>query len=286
MGTLPTSSGLRGRGRPSVYRRSQSRVGLTGGIHELTRPLSLVCDVAVETPVIWTDYGDHAHFVQHDGVSNTGTGEPTPRSASESRLTVDQLTEALELQPQLCEPPIGVRIALQYWLKSKERRTDVPDGLVFLRTALEALFLDRSNRSELAFRLALQGAWYTGRNPVERQDRFDVLKKGLSCHAGSTGIFSLLVVKARAKRRRFVRDSWIPAHQGNDMTDTKAVIPAQTGIHELGSAYAGSVASLQPSVRAQLCPEYGVNSRPSTASARATSNFFFAAGAPTRWNTS
>lgn len=77
----------------------------------------------------------------------------------------------------MCAPPTDVGIAIRYWLKSKARRADVWDGLVFLRTALEALFLDDGRTGELAFRLATHGAWYTGRNRDERRNRFDVLKK-------------------------------------------------------------------------------------------------------------
>ena len=117
-----------------------------GGVKELTRALSLVCNVAVETPMIWTDYGDHAHFGQRYGNSNIGSGEPTPRAANAAMLTADDLKEATRLQPQLCTPPPNVETALKYWLKSKARRPDAADRLVFLRTALEALFLDGGNR--------------------------------------------------------------------------------------------------------------------------------------------
>ena len=156
-----------------------------GGIHELTRALSLVCDVAVETPMIWTDYGDHAHFGQRHGASNSGSGEPIPRSVSESPVTARHLKEALRLQPQLCEPPGSVHPALKYWLKSKDRRVEASDSLVFLRTALEALFLPAGNSGELTFRLATYGAWYTGRNRDERRDRFNLLKKVYGAASGA-----------------------------------------------------------------------------------------------------
>ncbi|MCY4550216.1 MAG: hypothetical protein OXC28_17755 [Defluviicoccus sp.] len=148
-----------------------------GGVHELTRALSLVCDVAVETPMIWTDYGDHSHFGQRFGSSNSGSGEPPPRTSSESTLTADDLKQAIRLQPRLLNPSASVQTAFRYWLKSKSRRPDWADCMVSLRTALEALFLDRGNRAELTFRLATNGAWYTGRNSAERRQRYDVLRK-------------------------------------------------------------------------------------------------------------
>ena len=156
-----------------------------GGIHELTRALSLFCDVAVETPMVWTDYGDHTHFGERYGTSNSGTGEPTPRSASEARLTAHDLKEAIRLQAELRKSPATVQTAIRYWLKSKARRLDVADSLVYLRTALEALFLDDGNRVELTFRLATRGAWYTGRNRVERQERYDVLTKVYGAASGA-----------------------------------------------------------------------------------------------------
>ena len=85
--------------------------------------------------------------------------------------------------------PDSVEPALRYWPKSKARSTSLADRLVFLRTALEALFLDRSSRAELAFRLATNRTWYTGRNPAERRQRFDTLKEvyGAASRAANSG---------------------------------------------------------------------------------------------------
>ena len=156
-----------------------------GGVDQLKRALSLVCDVTVETPVIWTDYGDHAHFGQRHSSAYSGSGEPTPRTATESTLTEDALKKAIRLQPELCKLPDDIETALHYWLKSKARRPDIADRLVFLRTALEALFLPKGTRAELTFRLATNGAWYTGRNRSERRQRFDVLKKVYAAASGA-----------------------------------------------------------------------------------------------------
>ena len=81
--------------------------------------------------------------------------------------------------------PRSVHIAFEYWLKSKARRIDLADRLVFLRTALEALFLDDGNRAELTFRLATNGAWYTGRNSAERRQRFDTLRNVYAAASGA-----------------------------------------------------------------------------------------------------
>ena len=156
-----------------------------GGVDQLKRSLSLVCDVAVEMPVIWTDYGDHAHFGQRNSSAYSGSGEPTPRKATEPTLTEDDLKKAIRLQPELCKLPDDVETALHYWLKSKARRPEFADRLVFLRTALEALFLPKGTRAELTFRLATNGAWYTGRNPAERRQRYETLKKVYAVASGA-----------------------------------------------------------------------------------------------------
>lgn len=168
-------------GTPVLFWNNSANVEATwtlplGGVHELGRALSLVCDVAVETPVIWTDYGDPAHFGQQYGSSSSGSGELPPRTATESTLTAEDLKEAVRLQSKFRNMPDSVKTAFEYWLKSKARRPDLADRLVFLRTALEALFLDSGNRAELTFRLATNGAWYTGRNPAERRQRYNTLK--------------------------------------------------------------------------------------------------------------
>ena len=148
-----------------------------GGISKLIRALSLVYNVAVESPLIWTNYGDHARFGERHGVANMGTGGPLSRRTDDCELTADNLKEAIRLQPRVHNPPADVETALRYWLKSKDERVELADRLVYLRTALEALFLDKDRQGELRYRLATNGAWYTGRNRIERRNRYDVLKE-------------------------------------------------------------------------------------------------------------
>lgn len=170
-----------------------------GGISKLIHALSLVCNVAVETPLIWTNYGEHVHFGERHGVVNMGTGEPLPPRTEECELTADNLKEAIRLQSRLNEPHADVETALRYWLKSKNQRLELADRLIYLRTALEALFLDRNReQGEFTLRLATNGAWYTGRNRVERRNRYDVLKNvysaaskavhGVGMKNGATGL--------------------------------------------------------------------------------------------------
>lgn len=158
-----------------------------GGIYELSRALSLVCNVEVETLRIWSDYSGHAHFGQRLSRSwyRYGSGELLHRTDKNPTLTAHDLKKALLLQPKLRYMPNDVKAALKYWLKSKSDRPELADRLVFLRTALEALFLDDGNRAELTFRLATNGAWYTGRNPEERQQRYDTLKEVYNAASGA-----------------------------------------------------------------------------------------------------
>jgi len=150
-----------------------------GDIHGLGRALSLVCDVAVEMPSIWLDYSEHAHFGQRLDSSSSGIGsrELPPRTDADPTLTAHDLKEALRVQPKFHNMPDSLETALRYWLKSKARRSDGADRLVFIRTALESLFVKRGNRAEMTYRLATNGAWYTGRNRAERKQNFDVLTK-------------------------------------------------------------------------------------------------------------
>ena len=156
-----------------------------GGIQLLVRALSLVCDVDVEAPVIWSDYGDLAHFGQQYGSRMSGGGDLPRRYDSESPVTASLCKAGLRLQPKLTNPGSDVETAIRYWLKSKSRGVDSPDAFVFLRTALESLFLDRGSRAELTFRLATRGAWYTGRNRQERLDRYNALKNVYAAASGA-----------------------------------------------------------------------------------------------------
>ncbi|MYF89252.1 MAG: hypothetical protein F4186_07770 [Boseongicola sp. SB0676_bin_33] len=158
-----------------------------GGISELGRALSLVSDVAVEMPMSWLDYGEHGHFGQRVDSSSYGIGsrELPLRTDTHRTLTAADLKAALRLQPTFRNMPRSVHTAFEYWLESKARGVDLADCLVFLRTALEALFLDRGNNAELAYRLATNGAWYTGRNPAERRQRFSTLKNVYAAASGA-----------------------------------------------------------------------------------------------------
>ena len=102
-----------------------------GGVNQLVRALSLVCDIAVEAPVIWSNYGDHAHFGQRYGSSMTGGGDIPPRHLNEFPLTSKLCHESLRLQPKLLRATAEIETAIRYWLKSKARDVDVADALVY-----------------------------------------------------------------------------------------------------------------------------------------------------------
>ena len=155
------------------------------GIPQLARSLSLVCGASVEAPVIWANYSAHTPFGHLVIPPRTFDGNLPIPQPNETRLTRDLFNEALRLQPTLCNSAANVETAIHYWLKSKAQDVDLNDAHVFLRTALESLFLNQGNRHELSFQLALRGAWYTGRNPSDRQARQDDLSKFYDAASGA-----------------------------------------------------------------------------------------------------
>lgn len=182
-------------GNPVVDWEAPARIDATwplppGGFLELGTALSLACDVAVEMPMSWTDFGNHAHFGNHLATHLSRSGDLTPRTDPETTLTADHLKKALRLQPELRNMPDSLKTALRYWLKSKSRRSDPADRLVFLRTALEILFLPKDSHGEFTYKLATNGAWYTGRDRAERRHNHEVLTKvyraaSAAVHTGS-----------------------------------------------------------------------------------------------------
>jgi hypothetical protein len=56
------------------------------------------------------------------------------------------------------------------------RQLTVEDALIDLRTCLEAALLHEAN-AELAYQVAIRGAWLVGRDASSRKDVFDQLKR-------------------------------------------------------------------------------------------------------------
>ena len=65
--------------------------------------------------------------------------------------------------------------AISRWMRSKQRWS-VPDQLIELRVALEALYL-RDSGGELSYRLAARGAWHLGVSVEARKSHYQTLRE-------------------------------------------------------------------------------------------------------------
>ena len=150
-----------------------------GTIQELCQAISVICDVEVEIPVIWSDFGEQAHFGERHSITRAGTGESLGWSKGESEMTREEIQKAMRffrnMRGRRAEDEI--QVAMRHWTRSKSHKLSIVEKLIHLRITLEALYLDKSDRGEYGFRLAIRGAWYAGRNRGERQKCYKVLKK-------------------------------------------------------------------------------------------------------------
>ena len=162
------------------------------GVAQIIRALSLVVNVPVSADVIWVNYGEHAHFGQTWGYERLDAGVLPSRSLQNFDITADTCQTVSSLLPKLKTPDNEVTTALKYWLKSKAHDVELIDALVYLRTALESLFLDGNDHGELRFRLSTYGAWYTGHDAQDRQRKNKNLKEfydvaSRAVHTGKEG---------------------------------------------------------------------------------------------------
>ena len=147
-----------------------------GGVAEIIRALSLVGDVPISADVIWSNYGEHAHFGQMWGRERVDESTLPDRHLPVFQLSSEKSNTVLKLLPKLLDLEAEVATAFKYWIKSKTHDVDPVDKFVYLRTALESLFLE-GDQGELRYRLSTYGAWYTGRDASRRQRIYDILKR-------------------------------------------------------------------------------------------------------------
>lgn len=175
-----------------------------GGVWQIIWTLSLVCNVTVNAAFIWTNYGDRAHFGQTWSSGKLGDGKLPPQRAGESVFTNEVCRTATDLLPKMHSLSDEIKTALKYWHKSKAYGVDPIDAFVYLRTALEALFIGKGNQTELRYRLSLVGAWYTGRDRTDREARFESLSQFYK--AASSAVHTGRVKGARKKHLRNAQD--------------------------------------------------------------------------------
>ena len=130
--------------------------------------MALVVDNHVGWRASWDDPGDLDAFM----LTPASRSKSKPESGSGgSAIAQAHLDEAVSLY----EKRAGLReldIAIARWVKSK-RPGPVEDGLIELRIALEATFID--GWGELRYRTALHGATHGNKTPAERRQDFKTL---------------------------------------------------------------------------------------------------------------
>lgn len=172
-----------------------------GSLATLCEALTLVCDSYVHSIISWSDFEELSSFPceiysdrpatgaaidnrQHTGwvrdprtgvttLSRGGVLDPVPV------LSLENLKEACKIHgvlDGLKKSNPGFGIAVDRWTRSMRPGLEAKDGVIELRIALEALYLD-GKQGELGFRLSTIGAWHLGRDAKERTDIADKLRR-------------------------------------------------------------------------------------------------------------
>lgn len=184
--------------------------------------LALETDAFVEVAMSWNDFGDldafhrrsgertwsrgGAHFRGALGAGSslrtdfrTGVTTLTFRHPTEWRVDGERFAANLAA---LAEPGFNfLSIAAARWLRSKDGAS-LEDRFIDLRVALESLYLhdlDRDRSQEMAFRLALFGAWHLGANLQERKEIRKTLRDAYA--TASRAVHSGNIDTLRKKRR-------------------------------------------------------------------------------------
>ena len=140
--------------------------------------MMLACGRYVPWLASWGTHSDVCAFMS--SVGGGGSYRNNPRSAGAiADFTEAQLGFAVEICA-LRTQDAGSRdsrldLALRRWANSIGR-PGIPDRLIELRIALEALYARKGERS-LAAGIALRGAWHLGQTFAERIDYRDLLRK-------------------------------------------------------------------------------------------------------------
>ena len=136
-------------------------------ISHLMDALSIACNTHVSWTMSWAESEDWRAFGGQEKrleiYSSATTSPETPA------MTLAHLNDVRDLLPkwQRITENQKLMLAIRRWFRSKNR-TSLPDQLIELRIALEALYLDNDVQGELSFRLATHVAWHLGKNPQER----------------------------------------------------------------------------------------------------------------------
>ena len=157
--------------------------------------LSLSFDGCIRRKELWRDFGELKEF---SALSSRGGGGGPARIVEdrlpEAILTQEQFREAWEMHLHRISRRTndGIGTAISRWVNSKRPEASLQDQFIDLRIALEALYLDGSSKTEIAFRIATYGAWHTGGSIEERCRNHKALRQAYSrssaaVHAGRVG---------------------------------------------------------------------------------------------------
>lgn len=130
--------------------------------------LSLACNSHVDWMMQWSEFPEEEPFglLSGRGYRSQQVAYPSVTSTPLSRETLDHALRLLLQMSTEGSLDRGLSLAIGRWVSSKGPRS-LPDRLIDLRIALEALFIEERG-GEIAFRLATRGAWYLGSDLEDR----------------------------------------------------------------------------------------------------------------------
>ena len=154
----------------------------------LLQALSLACENPVGAIHSWLSFDSELALLT--GCRNPLHSWPVRWAGGSVALTQGHLDRARDLCDKLTRQPSSeLQVAVQRWMKSKPL-LDLVNDSIDIRIALESLFYQEGEITELSLRLALRGAWYLGNDKSQRVEYFKTLKKAYDAcskavHTGS-----------------------------------------------------------------------------------------------------
>ncbi len=169
--------------------------------------LALQCNTHVEVGHGWTDYG-HLSAIARDSAIRAPRALSYPDGyrgvtidLSVTKIEVDErATQTLSedgirnLLTALRGAGAPTRMAVARWKNSMDRGSG--DAFIDLRIALEALFLPDGSDHQLSFTVAARGAWWLGKDAVDRRRIWKTLRDAYSAASSA-------VHKGKAKKKGY-----------------------------------------------------------------------------------
>ena len=139
--------------------------------------MMLACGQHVPWLASWQTHGDVCAFMSSFGGGSYRTNTSSARARTD--FTAAQLASSIHICASRTQDAgsgdARLNLAIRRWANSIGR-PGLPDRLIELRIALEALYAQKGERS-VAAGIALRGAWHLGRTFAERVDYRNLLRK-------------------------------------------------------------------------------------------------------------